>query len=82
MPGYMLAFGNCINCRTMIAFNPESVPSIRVKDGKPDPAGEREPLCRNCAEKLINNLKAKNLPWFPIPEDAYGPAPEMPDGEY
>lgn len=79
--GYMLAMAKCCACPTVFAFNPERVPSIRLKDGKPDPAGEREPLCRPCAERLIQNLKARGLPFIPIPADAYEAAPEMPDEE-
>jgi hypothetical protein len=74
--------GQCVNCTAVFAFNPERVPSVRVKDGKPDPNGIREPLCRPCAERLIEMLKAKNLPWTPIPADAYDAAPEMPDDDY
>lgn len=79
--GYMIAMSKCAACPTVFAFNPEKVPSIRLKDGKPDPQGEREPLCRNCAEILMKNLKAKGLPCPGIAEDAYAPAPEFPDEE-
>jgi hypothetical protein len=41
MTGYVLAYGACIHCGTMMTFNPHYVPSIRVQ-------GTKEPLCRGC----------------------------------
>lgn len=82
MAGFIAAIAQCAACPAIFSFNPDTVPSIRLKDGKPDPTGTRQPLCRSCAEQLIKNLKAKNLPWIPIPADAYEAAPEMPDDDY
>lgn len=77
MTGYLFALGNCVACRALISFNPQSVPSIRVNHaGQPDPNGHCEPLCRSCAEKLKTMLQAKGLPWHPIPKDAYEPTEE------
>ncbi len=53
---FMIAFGKCVACRHSIHFNPDYVPSIRVRwEGNlpvPDGNGVREPLCRACAETL------------------------------
>lgn len=69
-------YGSCVACRRFIAFNPNKVPSIRVKDGKPDAAGTREPLCAACAEILYTRLKAEGQNPPPIAKDAYEPLPE------
>ena len=42
--GYAIVLGFCCSCHKHIEFNPHKVPSIRVN-------GEREPLCRECAER-------------------------------
>lgn len=65
MSGYVFVMGHCVACKTLVRFNPSSVPSLRIN-------GEREPLCRSCAErwKVIHNQ-----PGWQIPPDAYDPAP-------
>lgn len=59
--GWMFVLGACINCHTLISFNPDTVPSIRVK-------GVREPLCRGCATKW-NKMHPEHA--RPIAKDAY-----------
>ena len=68
--GYMIAFGNCVNCGRLIGFNPNCVPSIRV-DGK------REPLCEECFG-IWNQYHRidKGLKPIPLHPDAYEPAEE------
>lgn len=62
--GYVLAMGHCISCGSPFAFNPLLVPSLRVD-------GQREPVCKRCAE-LINEMRgAKGLSTWDIDEDAY-----------
>ena len=59
--GVAFCLGHCIACGQMITFNPVRVPSIRVR-------GEKEPLCRECAQKWIAlHPEAK----YSIPSDAY-----------
>ena len=69
--GYALCFGSCVNCGKPIAFNPERVPSIRVK-GK----GEKEPLCETCFGKWNEiHRTSKGLEPIPLDPNAYGPEP-------
>jgi hypothetical protein len=63
--------GACASCGTPICFNPVRVPSIRMKEGKLDPEGTREPLCRGCAERLSDAIVRAGGQRFEIPEDAY-----------
>jgi len=67
--GYMMGMAPCIGCRQVFAFNPIRVPSIRVD-------GQREPICRNCVER-VNPQRVKNglEPIVPHP-DAYEAADE------
>ncbi len=74
---YMICHGFCVNCNSMMSFNPDLVPSIRVsrKDGKwvADPAGSREPLCKSCVGLLNRKREEQGLPPFPIHPNAYEP---------
>jgi hypothetical protein len=74
--GYMSCIGNCVSCNTLISFNPERVPSIRVSrnaEGKwvVDPNGSREPVCENCVERFNQRRKELGQEPFVIPPDAY-----------
>jgi hypothetical protein len=69
--GYAMAFGECAGCGSFFGFNPVRVPSIRMRDGKLDSAGKREPLCRGCAEKLRDAIVRAGGERFEIPPDAY-----------
>ena len=64
---YVFVYGECVSCRTPIAFNPDYVPSIRVN-------GEREPLCRACHARW-NDLHrtSKGLEPFALSPRAYEP---------
>jgi len=67
MSGYMFVIGNCIACGTLITFNPEHVPSIRVK-------GSREPLCRACFAKWNEiHRTSKGIEAISLHPDAYEP---------
>ena len=58
--GYMFVLSPCFNCKTLISYNPERVPSIRVnRAGQPDPNGTREPVCRACIERA-NPVRIQN----------------------
>lgn len=67
--GYVIMFGTCIGCGRPFAFNPHRVPSVRVN-------GVREPVCRECIERVNAIRKEKGLEPFEIPADAYEPLPE------
>jgi len=67
--GYALMMGPCINCGQVFGFNPNKVPSIRVK-------GQREPICKLCVEWANSERKKKGFPLFAINEDAYEPISE------
>ena len=71
--GFMFMVGECFGCKRLFTFHPNKVPSIRVNEnGYPDPAGKREPVCRNCVE-AANRIRAKTgLPLIPILDEAYG----------
>lgn len=68
-----MLFAACWCCRQPFGSNPSLVPSIRVKDGVPDPEGVREPLCRSCVEQLNKARVAKGLEPFKIHPEAYEP---------
>ena len=69
MSGYMMVHGCCVACRALISFNPNKVPSIRVK-------GNREPLCRGCFAKWNKIHRTdKGLEPLPIHPEAYEPEP-------
>lgn len=59
--GYCLATSRCYGCRTLMTYNPDLVPSIRVSlaTGKPDENGVKEPVCRACVER-VNPMRLKN----------------------
>lgn len=67
--GYVLAYGNCINCGKPFSFNPAKVPSIRVQ-------GVREPVCKGCIEKANEVRRALGRELFTILPDAYEPCEE------
>lgn len=59
--GYMMAMGPCIGCKALFSFNPNKVPSVPI-DGK------KEPICRNCVER-VNPMRIENglEPIIPAP---------------
>ncbi len=63
---YSIVIGNCCSCRKLFGFNPNYVPSVRVK-------GEREPLCRECIEDANPKRKDLGLPEIEIHPEAYEP---------
>lgn len=74
---YMFASSACLGCGRVFSYNPELVPSIRVrwKDGQAvaDPAGEREPVCADCVARANPIRKAHGLPPITVPHGAYEP---------
>jgi hypothetical protein len=66
------ASGQCYGCKRTFSFNRERVPSIHVNaQGKPDPKGAREPICRECVERANPRRIANGLPPIVIVEGAY-----------
>lgn len=62
--------GTCIGCKRPFTFSPSRVPSVRVN-------GEREPICRDCVERVNPRRIANGLdPIVPLP-GAYDPDPEF-----
>jgi hypothetical protein len=74
--GYALMLGFCCLCHRQITFNPHAVPSIRMKNGKADETGTREPLCFGCATRLNELYVAAGKPSVAIRADAYEPIRE------
>jgi len=50
--GYVLAHDACIGCGRLFSFNPMRVPSVWFD-------GNREPICRDCVER-VNPARIKN----------------------
>ena len=69
--GYALVWGYCWGCGTFMGYNPNSVPSIRIKDGIPDPDGTREAICKSCITKANVYRKKQGQPEIQIRSDAY-----------
>ncbi len=69
MTGWVLAYGACFGCGRTFAFNPVTVPSIRVD-------GTREPICEGCIARANEARRAKGRDPIAVAPDAYGPAPE------
>ena len=77
----MYATGFCIGCNNLFTFNPERVPSIRIRRDRlgnlvHDPEGNREPICRSCVEAANPVRIAKGLLPIEILSGAYDPAPD------
>ncbi len=77
----MYATGFCIGCNNLFSFNPERVPSIRIRRDRQDrardcPEGNREPICRSCVEAANPVRIAKGLLPIEILPGAYDPAPD------
>lgn len=63
---WMTAIGPCVVCKRNFTFNPERVPSVRVK-------GVREPVCESCLRQANVERKKRGMAPFPEPHpDAYG----------
>lgn len=64
----MFVLGECYGCHRLFTFNAERVPSIPIN-------GIREPICRDCVERVNPRRVANGLdPIVPLP-GAYDPEP-------
>lgn len=68
--GYAFIIGACIACGRIFTFHPHHVPSSSAVTGK------REPVCRNCMNRINAKRREMGLEPFPILPDAYGACPE------
>lgn len=76
MSAVVFAFGPCFACKQGFMFNPDLVPSIRVDaTGHPDPAGEKEPVCKSCIERANVQRKAAGVALHVIMPGAYEAVP-------
>jgi len=65
----VFVLGHCVGCGRLFTFNPWRVPSMTVR-------GAREPVCRDCIERVNPRRVANGLPPIvPLP-GAYEPADE------
>lgn len=62
--GVVQMFSACVNCGVAFFYNPNTVPSIRIK-------GFREPICRSCVERANPIRVANGLPPIVPAPDAY-----------
>jgi len=67
--GFVICTGVCANCNAFFSFNPMRVPSVRVN-------GVREPICRNCIERVNPVRIASGLEPIRILDGAYDACPE------
>ena len=70
MSGWVIAMGACISCHRVFGFNPNSVPSSSALTGR------REPLCRECMDRINATRVKLGLEPVAILPDAYAPLPE------
>jgi hypothetical protein len=75
--GYSGATSACGICRQIVSnYNPMKVPSIRMKNGHVDPAGDREPICAQCMARFNQRRIDAGMPPIIVAEDAYEPCEE------
>lgn len=75
--GYALITGPCFVCGRTFGYNPHLVPSVPIgADGKPAVGGQRQAICRTCAELANNHRRIAGLELFEVSDEAYGPFDE------
>jgi hypothetical protein len=62
--GYVTVTGICYGCKKPFSFHPNKVPSIRIN-------GVREPICKDCVDRVNPLRKKKGLPPITYCADAY-----------
>ncbi len=62
--GYAIMYGTCICCHKPFSFNPNFVPSIRIK-------GEKEPICKYCINEANSIRVEEGLEPISIHPQAY-----------
>jgi hypothetical protein len=68
---YMSVMGPCWSCGEIFWYSPTKVPSIKIKDGTPDPEGVREPICEPCMIRTNVVRQEMGLEPHTIPRGAY-----------
>ena len=67
--GFASCLGTCFGCGGLFHFNPNIVPSIRVK-------GVKEPVCESCVKRANPEREKNGLEPIVIREGAYEAADE------
>ena len=67
--GYVMVAALCCSCGQLVIFNPNKVPSVRIR-------GEKQPLCKKCVDLVNEKRKLIKMPLFKIDPEAYEPANE------
>lgn len=73
--GYYMATGHCVGCARLFTFNPDLVPSVRVK-------GSREPVCGSCVRAANPEREKNGLEPIHVLPGAYEAAPEHPYDDF
>ena len=76
MGGYVVVYDRCFACGRTFGFNPHRVPSVPILNGEVNEAGERRPICRDCATVANRVREAKGLPLFDTSDVCYDAIPE------
>jgi hypothetical protein len=77
MTGFVVMYASCFSCGRTFGFNPHRVPSIPIDaDGNVSAAGDRKPICRDCATIANEFRRVSGLRLWDTGEEAYGPIPE------
>lgn len=64
--GYQICLCDCANCGRPMIANTKHCPSVRLKNGRPDPSGLREPICKTCFS-LWNKIHRTDKGLEPVP---------------
>jgi hypothetical protein len=64
--GFMACLAPCFGCKRVFSFNPDRVPSIPVD-------GVRQPVCRDCVERVNPQRVANGLEPIRVLPGAYEP---------
>lgn len=62
--GYVSAMSPCYGCKRIFSYNPMRVPSVTVN-------GSREPICRECVDRVNPQRILNGLPPIVPFHDAY-----------
>ena len=64
--GFAICLATCCACQKSMIANIKHAPSLRIKNGKPDPNGKREPVCETCFN-LWNKIHRTDKGLEPVP---------------
>ena len=74
---FVIVWSDCAACGNLVGYNPNLVPSIRMKNGSYHPEGVREAICKPCFVRW-NQIQRidKGLPPIELRDGAYSPTNE------